>query len=277
MLTAPGTEPAGTIVGINRGDAHAVTQRVGTDGRFRFERLIPGDWQVRIVEKEIDPGSSQSMSDGHRSPHVIEGDCRVFEGGTTRHDLGGGAEGCIVNGSLRLDGRAPGAWTARLVPDGQTSWDRGEHPAVVLDPDGGFLVRVNEPGRWQLLLAAPGDEGEVTRLAAPLDLVPGEQEFTLDLATGHLEIENLAPVPSRESGDVVLQVLVWKRGDLVALIPVVGDESRRCVVPHVPAGRLSFHRLEPRHFSGNAFETDDWPVLAEIDVEAGERAALTLP
>ena len=49
---------AGAIVGVSRGDGHAVTQRSGVDGAFRFDRLMPGPWTVQLVEEDIAPMST---------------------------------------------------------------------------------------------------------------------------------------------------------------------------------------------------------------------------
>jgi RNA polymerase sigma factor (sigma-70 family) len=287
VLVPPGGEPAGTIVAINRGDAHACTRRIGADGHFRFEHLIPGPWQVRITDREIDPRSSESMSDGFQSPHVIEPDCLVSEGRTTRHDLGTGALGCVLRGSLLLDGQPPGAWTARLIPRDRTLWSDSEYPAVPLDFEGRFLLRAPEPasasapgpgpGAWRLLLTAPGDAGTLTRLSTPLDLLPGEQPFTLNLSTGHLEIENLDP-PSPPESDAAgtLQFLVWQRDDLLALIPLPANPSRRCLLTHVPAGHLRFCRIGLEFAGQGDFDPSSWPTLAEINLAPGERATLTV-
>ncbi|MFG0316749.1 MAG: sigma-70 family RNA polymerase sigma factor, partial [Planctomycetota bacterium JB042] len=61
VLPPPGRSAAGTIVGISRGDGYARTARVGADGRFRFERLIPGRYHVVRHDRELRPGPPQSF------------------------------------------------------------------------------------------------------------------------------------------------------------------------------------------------------------------------
>jgi hypothetical protein len=46
VLLPEGADGEGVVVGINRGDGHARTLRAGPGGRYRFDHLMPGPWQV---------------------------------------------------------------------------------------------------------------------------------------------------------------------------------------------------------------------------------------
>ncbi len=281
VLVPAESEPAGTIVAINRGDAHARTMRVGADGRFRFERLTPGAYEVRVTDEELDPTRSQTSTNSWKSPHVIEGDCVVSAGRTTWYDLdlGGGAEPCVVHGTLRLDGGVPGPWRVTLLPFGETRWVVGDHPSTTLGPDGEFSLRSREPGAYDLLFAAPGDEGEVTRLMAPIELEQGERDFSLALATGTVVIENAEPWPGGDESPASLRLhfLVWERDGVRALIPVGGDEARRCELPQVPAGHLRVCRLGPTELLQPEPDLSRWPTLTTLELPAGERVTVRLP
>ncbi len=281
VLAPAGSEPAGTIVAINRGDAHARTLRVGADGRFRFELLTPGVYEVQVTDEEINPNGYHTSTNSHKSPHVIEGDCVVSTGRTTWYDLdlGGGEEACVVNGSLRLDGGAPGPWKVTLLPSGATRWNTGDHPSTTLGLDGRFTLRTRKPGAYDLLFAAPGDEGEVTRLMAPIELDRGERDFSLDLTTGTVTIENVDPWPGNDDEPSVrrLHFLVWERDGVRAIVPIGGDETRRCTVPQVPAGHLRVCRLGLAELSQPEPDPSRWPTVATVELPAGERVTVRLP
>ena len=49
-----GTEVAGTLVAVSRGDGGARTERSDERGVAVFRPLTPGPWQVALSEKEID-------------------------------------------------------------------------------------------------------------------------------------------------------------------------------------------------------------------------------
>ncbi|NUP94709.1 MAG: hypothetical protein HUU28_00955 [Planctomycetaceae bacterium] len=85
VILPDGKDAEGTIVGISRCDGFPRTQRAGAGGRFRFEGLTPGNWQVLHRTQEIDPDSTSStMSTGSKP---IEWSCEVRDGRTTRFDL----------------------------------------------------------------------------------------------------------------------------------------------------------------------------------------------
>jgi hypothetical protein len=85
VLLPDGADGAGIVVGINHGDGHGRTLRAGLDGRFRFEHLAPGAWQVLRRENELDPNMI-SISTSDERPE-IEWSCTVEAGRTTHHDL----------------------------------------------------------------------------------------------------------------------------------------------------------------------------------------------
>lgn len=112
VLPLPGGSPAGVIVAISRGDARATSQRVGADGRFRFEKLLPGSWLIARYDAEVYPGNQMSMIEAVPFDEAeIRTNCTVVEGGTTRFDLdlaGNAAEmvleGCLIIENARLPG-----------------------------------------------------------------------------------------------------------------------------------------------------------------------------
>lgn len=86
VILPNGADAEGTVVGVSRCDGFPRTQRAGPGGRFRFEGLTPGPWQVLQRKSEFDPQSmSYSTTRGQGSP--IEWSCEVRDGRTTRFDL----------------------------------------------------------------------------------------------------------------------------------------------------------------------------------------------
>jgi hypothetical protein len=61
------------------------TLRVGPDGLYRFDALMPGEWSVGLAKVEMDP--SWSTSSMFETPAIFEPNCTVRAGRVTRVDL----------------------------------------------------------------------------------------------------------------------------------------------------------------------------------------------
>jgi hypothetical protein len=85
VLLPGGADAEGTILGLSRGDGFGRSYRAGPGGRYRFEGLTPGPWQLLQLEREIDPQSGNTVR--MRSSEPIEWSCEVRDGRTTRFDL----------------------------------------------------------------------------------------------------------------------------------------------------------------------------------------------
>ncbi|MCY3001626.1 MAG: hypothetical protein NTV21_07470 [Planctomycetota bacterium] len=85
VILPEGADAEGTIVGVSRGDGFVRTLRTGPDGRFRFEGLTPGPWQVLPRAQEVGPNSTTIGITSGSMP--IEWSCEVRDGRTTRFDL----------------------------------------------------------------------------------------------------------------------------------------------------------------------------------------------
>jgi RNA polymerase sigma-70 factor (ECF subfamily) len=268
VLAPPGPEAAGSIVGISRGDGHAVTQRTGPDGSFRFELLTPGNWQVRVVTEEIHPSRSMSTSTTARGRPEMAWDCRVEEGRTTRFDIDLGDRGDVrVSGLLRIDGAEPGAWKAVLTSERLFGGARLDEADVSLA--GEFELSAPRPGRYLVMLEGAFGERGMQILAAKLELGTGDNPWQLDLRTSALEVAN---VPALEGSDPAT-VHLWTRGEeLMCLTAVFPDENGRCLLPRVPVGPGRIVNV-----AGDDPEPLAWPTLAECEVVAGKTVQVTLP
>lgn len=268
VILPGGPDATGRIVGISRGDAHAVTQRTGADGSFRFERLTPGPWQVRLVDEEIHPSRSHSSSTTARMRPEIDWDCDVEEGRTTRFDIDLGERGAVrLTGLLRIDGRDPGAWKASLHKDG--IFFGASHADAEIALTGEFELSTTRPGPYLLVLQGTYGERGMQFLVARVELAKGENPWQLDLATGALEVAN---VPPPEDDDPSIAHL-WSRGDeLLCLTALFPDEQGRCLLPRLPLGPSRIVDVAPADP-----EPRDWPLLAECEVVAGGTAQVELP
>jgi len=90
VVAAPGEDPGGVIVAVTRGDSHPHTRRADATGRAVFEGLMPGTWDVRSTDEELEPFTTTSSGweadAGEPAPEEPR-DVDVFEGRTTRYVL----------------------------------------------------------------------------------------------------------------------------------------------------------------------------------------------
>jgi RNA polymerase sigma-70 factor (ECF subfamily) len=260
VLPLPGRDPAGTIVAISRGDPFSRTQRVGPDGAYRFEHLMPGRWNVTSVDEEIDPHSSSSTWNGDERPEM-PWNCEVLEGKTTRFDLGRDAPApCVLLGQLDVRGAERGVWNAALA---------GAHrdPKIVtLDDAGAFRLERAQPGEMTLLLTAITGPLEGTRLMAEVDFVVGEARFSHEVSTAKLVVRGAG---SGSKAPLAL-IVVRDRTLLVRPLPDEGD-----VEVTVPAGKGRIMRLDPEVLTDP--DPTRWVGGVEVEIAAGQTASVDRP
>lgn len=85
VLLPNGADAQGIVVGLNHGDGQGRTLRVGPQGRFRFDHLAPGRWQVLRREAELDLSTTTVATS--QEPVEIDWNCTVAAGRTTHFDL----------------------------------------------------------------------------------------------------------------------------------------------------------------------------------------------
>lgn len=227
------------VVLVARGDGLVHTVRTSPDGHYRLDHLMPGPWMVRIVPGLIDPthaGSDSSMGPAYKR---IDGDCWVREGEVSRYDpmTGRFAARVTVKGKLAFEGLDPGCMQAELIPVGieSSSVTRGDRvPAQLkgtpVDVGGDFEVHGAGPGRYRLVLfdRTVAEEQDALRIAVPLDVASGLNEFKLELSFGR--------VRSAPGTDESIQGLLWRgpKGE-VAFVSLPGEDSSRLF----PAGKIA--------------------------------------
>lgn len=268
VRVGPASSPAGVIVGFSRGDAFAFTLRVGPDGMFKAERLTPGRWMVRRVDKEIleHAGSSSSWTSGRWDE--IPSACEVLEGRTTYFDLdlGSGQASATLVGELRVDGAAPGAWNAMLL-----SAAAGRNPIVLVDVSGQFRVTAPDGGDQRLFLTCLSGRLEGLRLGANVTLRAGETRWSLDLATAELDLHGRASeLPPKEHFAYSVSDIP---GTFLALRTLPQGEEPATIA--VPAGKgevVRFHdETGPQHGAPSERK------LPAFELRPGQRARCERP
>ena len=284
VLVGAGASAAGTIVAVNRGDGGGRTERVGSDGFYRFERLMPGAWQVVELTREISSDSSSTSVRGG-APASIPEDCRVGEGETTRFDLvlGGFGQGIEVLGRLTLNGAVPGPWRAELMPQDNVPRPGGEVVEVrvnelstTLDPSGEFRLRAPKPGRWRLILKSPSDDGLPLMMSRELELDSKGTRLDLDLEVGSVHVQGLAPPFEHEDPmEMTLDVLSWSDGVWTTLVALLANEGE-AHVPVMPTGRVQVIRVPLHVLDLGPIEIDAYPVVATGELHRNRELELRL-
>jgi len=250
-----GADPEGAIVGLTRGAGDERTQRVGSDGRFRFEALVPGPWRVELCSAELfGPIQGFSSTQNPRvEPFELSANCVVREGETTYVDIGDEAgDAFTFEGRLRIDERPALGWSAHLGTAGRLDLEgEGWTP---LDSDGHFTLRARAPGAYRLTLRRQGGEFQEQFVFEDVELTGSDAPWERALHTGKLELAGVA-----WDGEGPPSVVhLWRGpGQLFALTVGVGDSARAIEVPVGP-GRL----VAPNE----SMDLASWKLLREVDV-----------
>ncbi len=260
VLVPPGARPAGVIVGINRGDAFPRTLRVGEDGRFRFEHLAAGRWQVSRVDRLL--GLDETFTISGCDSDEFRSDCTVADGRTTRFDLDlSDARPCALSGELALNGRPAAGATIVLMPASGVVLGGRERPSTVADGEGRFELASDEPGLFRLDITLPGETA--SRLVSAVSLERGPTTWSLDLDTARLVVHRPEPV-----SDEITLVAHGERWDFYANVSDGGDTP---IV--VPAGTVELGRYLQR--PGAALS--EWSPLEEVSLARGQQQSVVVP
>lgn len=268
VLMPPGRSPAGVIVGINRGDARPLTQAVGPDGAFRFERLTAGAWELKRCEELFHGPTSTSMSSGDDiKSREIRRDLTIAVGQTTHMDLDlRDAQPALLEIQLTNNSQPARAWSIVAWPKDKHTYT-GSPPSAATDSSGHARLVVEDLGECTLTITPPAESGSEFKLSATVMLQRGPNNWSRDILTGRVEgtISGWQP-----DGRVR-----WSFGengtpyfDQNLLLP---DVAGHFVAPFVPAGKVDVLRSVP----GAPAET--WERLRSIDLAAGDSKTLDLP
>ncbi|TAJ23987.1 MAG: sigma-70 family RNA polymerase sigma factor [Planctomycetota bacterium] len=263
---ARGADPEGAIVGITRGDGDERTQRVGSDGAFRFEKLVPGPWRVELCTAEAfgpPKGYSAIQAPGVK-PFELAENCTVYEGETSFVDVSDGKLGALAfEGRLEIDGRPAVGWTARLCPAGTLEFEGQGWTA--LDSDGSFTLSASAPGKYRVMLRRPGGESQEQFVYEDV-LVRGlDPRWEREFSTGQLV---LAGVEGFRGEGTPRVAHCWSGpGRLRSLAVVTGDGEQAI---EVPAGAAELRA------PSDSSDPESWKLLRAIEVRRGETLRVEL-
>ena len=275
LVVADGdASPAGTIVGISRADGHAQSQRVGPDGRYRFEHLAPGGWVVRRLQNDQNTGgTTQTTTRGTFTP---KWDCRVREGAVTKHDLNaGGLSRARLEGLILVGGKPAKGWRVQLLSStgGLVRTGAGgirlERSVATTTDTGAFALDDLAPGNYRALVRPPADQ---TRLFREVELVPGVNTLDLHLNLGGLTITN---VPTMNAGAPLPRLAhVWTNPDgWTAITPLVPNADGLCSLERAPAGEGRIARYDPKT---DGQDVSRWETVRSVTVPRGETIEVVL-
>jgi hypothetical protein len=253
-LTASGDTAAGSWVTASLGFGRDISARVDASGAYSIDHLTAGKWWVRRTSRDM---RNAALVDNLslRDPTLAE--VEILEGKTTTFDLDArNAPPVVLIGHIALAGVDPRTWTAHIVPTGGKEQDA---LTMTIDGQGSFRMAVADVGPVALELSDAGAEDRDARVEVALDLVSGENRWSLDVPTGELDVDGpaltrglLAHVRRFENGATFTTRFRSKDGKPLALT----------LVPAGPA---------------QIVDAKSGAVLSEIDVPSGGAARMTLP
>ncbi len=263
LVLEAGASPAGWTAWASDGLAGLASAPVGPDGAFELANLHAGGWQVRVFE----PGR-RHYPDGGRMLTEREpvADVEVVAGRTVAYERAARVRACArLAGRLWIDGAAPGAgWVIVRTATPQSSITSHE---TTLDPDGRFELAL-EPGLTTSLAVAIMRGGTELTVSSKPQVLPGLNEWSVDLATARLE-GTIAPDPDAASPFENRMTYAVERGDVRAQVTWTLAEDGRFGPFPVPAG----HGILRGPWQGFAAGE----VLAELDLGASETGRVALP
>lgn len=266
VLMPPGRTCAGVIVGINRGDARPITRTVGADGRFRFEHLTPGSWEIQRADREFTFAMSITSSSGPDvADTALRHDFEIEEGQTTHKDLDLSEAGpCVIEIQLTNNTQAGRAWS--VLPRARSG---GVGLAVgsgaTCDASGHARLEVPDPGEYTLTVTPPPESGSAFQFEFDLALQRGTNFWTQDIQTGRVE----GTIASWKPDDGFEWHIKAEHERFAHLL--TPDAAGHFVLPLVATGKLEIHRARHAQYLLTK-ET-----IQSFELARGETKTLDLP
>lgn len=238
VLRADGRSVGGSIVVANRGDGFAVTTRVAADGRYEFEQLTPGEYQVQRTGSDLSPNASSSQNFlGRPVKQLAEPNCTVVVGEVTRCDLGArhvydakltahidipgwslaGQRVAIEFANVKEGQQSIDEWHARIGDDGRFE--------VPLLPSGALRLRITDGRRM---------------IEAKVNMLPGENHFELAVEAKMVTLRDLPA--AGPGGEPAMVIASCTKGATTIYVHVdVGADGTATV--SLPKGKVSLERM----------------------------------
>jgi hypothetical protein len=267
LLSPPGQDPTGRIVGVSSGWGVAWTAPCDAQGRFRIDGLAPGRYQLRPCRAPA--ASRQTFVD-----HPCEGecatdwDCEVVGGGVSRCDLDlRGGEDFVLGGRFMF-GPEPERWRAFLYASATA--DTVFVATAPVAPDGSFELRLARGGPLVLVLS-----GESTFLQ-PVELAPGRNEWTLELGSAEVTMAGALGVDA--DGEEQRAFCRWSDGALV-FQGSWSEPDGRARTLRVPSGRVELRCAALDDLVADSAPMDHVEVssvIVTLDLAPGSRTVVDL-
>lgn len=263
-----GSDPSGILVGATCGDEHVLATRTDPSGGYRFDRLTPGAWQVRLLAREQTPEElGVTVLDWGDAPKDSSPDCEVIEGRISRFDFGRDSlDRPRLLGSLSWNGSPAVGWFARLC----LGADPREQGSSAVSPDGTFEITVATPGRYRLVLHSVPGESNPLSVHDEIDLPPGAKTWTFDLVTGRLSGRKLTAL---SDGGFYLYLVRTGPGRIACAALLDLSQDLRWPLSNVPAGAAAIVELNADRYR----DPGSAPVLLPVDVPPGASIEVTVP
>jgi len=236
ILLPPGDDPAKTVVGANRGDGFFKRVKADSDGKYRFENLTPGPWQVLKCASDDLIGFSRSLGHCTEQPS-IKWSCVVKEGMTTHYDLDLRVEDeCVLAGVLEVEGSAPigwGAWLVRIRANDDNGRNDCRALPESLESNGGFTMKRAEPGSYRLTVGG-SLSAKPWGITDRIELERGRNTWKAAFSLGKLSVRGKA----KEKGFGQRFTLEWDGpGRMKARTVFRLSSDGSAFLPAVPAGK----------------------------------------
>ena len=264
-----GRDPCGILLGATCGDEHIVYTRTDEHGRYRFERLTPGPWQVRVLVREATPDDSEyGETVVGRAGTSFEADCEVQQGSTTRFDIDAAALAFArLEGRVKMSGVQFTHSIIHLLRfPGTTQFSSN---AAHLRSDGGFELPTVARGRYCLTLRGDPDQRPYLDIDDEIDLREEHERWDVEVSSGRI-----AGRITRALGPNKHWVHAWSgAGHLMVYTHLETDAAGVLVPTIIPAGIGRIVEFQ----SGGVLPIDaTLPSIASVDVAIGGTYELDL-
>ncbi len=256
LLVAEGVEVDGALVAITHGDGHLQMQFVGADGRYRFEGLTPGDWQIARCEPDQQEWLRTCRTWTYDQVYELPVHFSVRAGETKTHDL-----------DLTAD--RPTAIRGRVVIDDAPR--EGVHVNIAYtkvrtktDADGGFELVAPRPGALELYVSYSLPHGDVSATIEAKALEDGTP-IDIRVKTGAVEVRDL-PQPARadvEDAAMPSFALVRTSDGIQWAVRFDPDASGVFRSKRIPRGEYEIRARQSRR----SYRWRSWAVIGTARVE----------
>ena len=267
VLTGSNTNAAGQIIAATRGDGHVEVCVSDSEGRFHFEGLTPGGWQVRACRPDDQRWLQRARTWPDRSITELPVDVQIFALETAKFDVDlRSRESAEIRGRLAIDGVNCSGWKVSL-------WRDGEYLFTKTDANGEFTQR-GAVGKTTIYFFGHLPAGGQLQVKQALTLVDGVNALVVSIETGGVDLLSLPPpVKPPEEARPEGYALVWPGAlenaptFVYRFDPDVAGNHR---VAALPVGLAQLRRRE-----NDRTDVESWKPIADVTLATGQHPQVT--